>query len=822
MSFTATINTLPTRHTGIKLDNALITTESTDFEDTDDLRLIEDIARTLSFGDDEAVRCVNEASRASFEFFQSETRRWRSHFNQPSSRRQRNSFLGLDGKVQDDYIAKRVELNKPADKRLGDRIPTFANLSKAESITEIDGNVLAQLFLSGYAKLGSKVDYLNKINVFPIADGDTGVNMKVCLKLPCRNLILDPSPSILRVASNMAADVLLNGQGNSGTILSHFYVSLAEEIRDIEDPACHETLSIDAFAACLVRVGGKMASSVPNPVEGTLLSVARDSCEGLAQRKYSNLKELLDTWKNIAEAELKATPGKLIVDGVKVLEKAGVVDSGAQGFFYTIEGMWLASNDELPEASDPNLFKSGVKKDDGQEHFPDIIDNHDVCDSKYQFCTEAVILLKDGVAKEEVLNAIDLQCYEITEPAEQSSCACPCGHKHSLGDSVASVSAPAKEGGNMLKVHIHTDEPQRFFDTLKPYSRDAIFKKEKVEDMKIMREVEHGNSCNNTIVTNDSEYSVDNAKFTLIGLTSLMLPPTVKAEYKDILNTFPMFIVPADTNEPIDIRHASDTDTVIALNKQRNPDTKVRITTATSTPMQMKIELLASLSKGKPVLCVLFSTSKKLSAYGRNVLQAIELLDPDQRDKVKVFVHGWAHDGIFLLEALDCAKRGKTIDEAIAACEDVAKRTFNRVGFMDAETFRNIKTWRPGLFPESLDVPEGHYCLQGPPSGVRQNEIPLDKRVDLALGPFGMGISMEDTFEKTAKHIKSGLEPSQKIGNVMIPCVGRPDNGHFLVRKLREEGIEIVGNPYVYTEGMIGVVMGSWGGVTIMYKIIEE
>ena len=61
--------------------------------------------------------------------------------------------------------------------------------------------------------------------------GDTGANMRVCLKLPIRNLLLDPSDSPLVVSSNMAADVLLNGQGNSGTILSHFFVSFAEEVK---------------------------------------------------------------------------------------------------------------------------------------------------------------------------------------------------------------------------------------------------------------------------------------------------------------------------------------------------------------------------------------------------------------------------------------------------------------------------------------------------------------------------------------------------------------------------------------------------------------
>lgn len=772
-------------------------------KDEDDQHLVEEFAKRLSFESTDGPELNRHASRSSVIFFQNETSRRSSHQSQPEAGRKRNSFLGLDGKVQDDYIAKRADLNKPTDK-LGDKIPALADLTQAATITKVDGNVLAQMFLSGYAKLGSKVDFLNKINVFPIADGDTGANMKVCLKLPSRNLVLDPSPSVLRVASNMAADVLLNGQGNSGTILSHFYVSLAEEIRDIENPESHEALSINELAACLVRVGRKMADAVPNPVEGTLLSVARDSCEGLANKDFSNLKELVDTWKEIGEAELKATPDKLIVDGVKILEKAGVVDSGAQGFFYTIEGIWLASRGELPEASDPNLFKSASNASStGEENLSDIIDDHTVCDTKYQFCTEAVILLNDGVTKSDVMKKIDMECEESSETC--------------LGDSLACVSGPAKEGGNMLKMHIHTNEPQRFFDALKSFSKDPIFKKEKVEDMKIMRDIEHGCSCDH----GDPTDSVDNAKFTMVGLPSLCLPPTVLAENKEILHTFPMFVVPADTNEPIDIRYSTATDTILTLNRQRNPKTAVRMTTATSTPMQMKIELLAALAKGKPVMVFVFSANKKVSAFGRNVLLAIDLLEPEQKAMVKVFVHGWFHDGVFLLEAIKCARRGKTIDEAMVVCEDLAQRTYNRVSFMNAALFRKLKAWRPHLFPEGFEVPEGYQCISGPPSGVRPNGIELDVRVPLSLKTITMGTSTEDAFERAAKHIKSGLQPGQTIGNVLIPCVGRPDFGHLLVRKLEEEGIVISGNPLVFSEGMLGVVMGSWGNVGIQYQVIE-
>lgn len=236
-------------------------------------------------------------SRASINWFQREI--------------EERGLIGGDGKLRDDYIVKRQSVNRPAALK---SIPLLCDLTA--DVHHVDGWVLSQLLLSGYAKMATKIDELNKINVFPIADGDTGANMKVCLKLPTRNLLLDPSDNILTVASNMAADVLLNGQGNSGTILSHFFVSLAEEIK----ATGKEQLSIEEFTTCLNNSGVKMKDAVPNPVEGTLLSVSRDACR-LLQGPFASLSELLEAWNTIAQAELAKTPDQLVVDGVKIWKR---------------------------------------------------------------------------------------------------------------------------------------------------------------------------------------------------------------------------------------------------------------------------------------------------------------------------------------------------------------------------------------------------------------------------------------------------------------------------------------------------------------------
>ena len=293
-------------------------------------------------------------------------------------------LIGVDGQLREQYVLGRVGANTSSGADdIAAALADAADLA-AGAVTEVDGRVLASLIVAGFARLSSRADELNAINVFPVADKDTGVNMKVCLKVPARNLLLEPSSSVLVVSSNMAADVLLHGQGNSGTILSHFFISLAEELAAL---GRRHAVSIGELASCLAATGGKMADAVSDPKEGTIVSVARDSCASLAGGpSYATLLELLEAWWASCAAALAKTPEQLIVDGVKVLEKAGVVDSGAQGFCYMVEGMLLACRGELDGAGDASVFASGSVAREEDSIAETYADDHSVA-SAYQYCT---------------------------------------------------------------------------------------------------------------------------------------------------------------------------------------------------------------------------------------------------------------------------------------------------------------------------------------------------------------------------------------------------------------------------------------------------
>jgi len=192
-------------------------------------------------------------------------------------------------------------------------------------------------------------------------------------------LLKEPTSDIIQASRNLAADVLLCGQGNSGTILSHFYIELAESIKKVGKAS----LTVAEFAAVLSEAGSTMNSAVSNPVEGTLVSVIRDCCQ-FKSNNFATVGELFAEWHAQALAELKDTPNKLIVDGVKILEKAGVVDSGAAGFVYTVEGMLLAVQGKL-EGIDNVAHYAGKSHADASDE-PKIEVKHDVVgSSKYQF-----------------------------------------------------------------------------------------------------------------------------------------------------------------------------------------------------------------------------------------------------------------------------------------------------------------------------------------------------------------------------------------------------------------------------------------------------
>ena len=198
------------------------------------------------------------------------------------------------------------------------------------AILYCNGERFRRAFLAGTSWLSQNREILNQLNVFPVPDGDTGTNMSLTLLSAVDELEDMKGASLKEVLEAAARGTLMGARGCSGVIFSQLIAGFAEVDYD------KSRFTTQDIAAGL-QLGAKRAyTAVTKPVEGTILTVIRESSERAVQfaRHNNDIVGLLETTLRGAEASLKNTPNLL-----KILAQAGVVDSGGQGFVYMLEGV---------------------------------------------------------------------------------------------------------------------------------------------------------------------------------------------------------------------------------------------------------------------------------------------------------------------------------------------------------------------------------------------------------------------------------------------------------------------------------------------------
>jgi DegV family protein with EDD domain len=195
-------------------------------------------------------------------------------------------------------------------------------------IRYVNGRRLYYAFLAGGNAVIQDQDYLNKINVFPVPDADTGTNLAATMRSIAEGTVV--SNSLKSTFRSIADAALAGARGNSGLIFAQFIHSLSNEVE-------HERhLTVHSFAEKVRNAVQSVYRAILSPVEGTMLTVMREWAEAVHQQaqKTADFVELLSYSHQAAQRSLKATPKKL-----PVLAKAGVVDAGAKGFVDFIEGV---------------------------------------------------------------------------------------------------------------------------------------------------------------------------------------------------------------------------------------------------------------------------------------------------------------------------------------------------------------------------------------------------------------------------------------------------------------------------------------------------
>ncbi len=306
-------------------------------------------------------------------------------------------------------------------------------------MTVINGTVYGELLRMGAACLLAHRETVNGLNVFPVPDGDTGTNMSMTMEgIKAVSLSM---ATLSEVSASSARDMMRAARGNSGVILSLFFRGVAK-VFDGRSEADSQVL-LEAF-----REGARSASSaVEKPVEGTILTVMRECATGIEQPPQE-IGELLDLLYVRAEEVLKRTPELL-----PALKRAHVVDSGGYGFVRIVEGMRAAARGEqLSEAvsAAADTYSAAMSASADFEIF-------DEAEIKFSFCTECLLDTDSS--------------FDEARVRELRSRLSP------MGDSMVLT-----WDGEMLKVHIHTNEPLKVLGMLYDCGTPRT---SKVENMKV-------------------------------------------------------------------------------------------------------------------------------------------------------------------------------------------------------------------------------------------------------------------------------------------------------------------------------------------------
>lgn len=296
-------------------------------------------------------------------------------------------------------------------------------------IAYLDGHRLRRSLVAAAEYAQQRRAELNRINVFPVPDGDTGTNLALTVRSIADRLRPMSEPSVGVVAREAAEAGVMGARGNCGMILSHFLLGFAEATGE------RARMTVAEFTHALGCASKHVYAALEKPVEGTILTVIREVAERARATDTEDFADLIEGLVDHARVALARTPELL-----PRLKEAGVVDAGAKGFVALLEGVVaLVDGDPLVAVEDAPAFSEPPAAVAAAE-FPSETE-------RFRFCTEGLVRARrrGGAVTAELPPADDVRA-----------------RLRPLGDSLIVV-----RSGEMLKVHVHTDEPDTVFAYLR-------------------------------------------------------------------------------------------------------------------------------------------------------------------------------------------------------------------------------------------------------------------------------------------------------------------------------------------------------------------
>ncbi|MBK0348142.1 DAK2 domain-containing protein [Aerococcaceae bacterium zg-ZJ1578] len=280
------------------------------------------------------------------------------------------------------------------------------------------------MVIAGGQRLNDQMELINSLNVFPVPDGDTGTNMNMSFTSGVENLKASNATSVGELAGALAKGLLMGARGNSGVILSQIFRGFSQSV------AGKDVLDANDFVAAFAGGVESAYKAVMKPVEGTILTVARESAIRGEKKvaKTDNIIEVMQSIVTGAEKSLAKTPELL-----PVLKQVGVVDSGGKGLLSVYEGFLAALKGEavIQEGAAEKTAHAHAMFEDGAEN-PMTLE-----EITFGYCTEIMVRIGEGPT---TIKSFDYEAFRQTLDKK--------------GDSLLVVA-----DDEIVKVHIHTENP---------------------------------------------------------------------------------------------------------------------------------------------------------------------------------------------------------------------------------------------------------------------------------------------------------------------------------------------------------------------------
>jgi len=302
-----------------------------------------------------------------------------------------------------------------------------------DKLLSLNGVQYARAITAGAKWLSDREKQLDDINLFPVPDADTGTNMKGTVVLLAENPEYYHQSIIGEASQRIAEATIISAKGNSGAILAQFFQGMSEGFESLE------SVTMDQFASAVKIASVRAREAVSDPKEGTILNVIQDWSNYLCtlDNHEKDFKDYFQKSLHIAQESLQRTKEQM-----EIFRNANVVDAGAQGFVFLLEGIV----DSLSHGSiqRDRWIKATTEETAFQQEY-------DFEDTKYRYCTEALI---SG-------NAINKASIK--------------GELASLGDSLVVIGSEKK-----VRIHIHTNDPGKVYATLRNHGKII---QDKIDDM---------------------------------------------------------------------------------------------------------------------------------------------------------------------------------------------------------------------------------------------------------------------------------------------------------------------------------------------------